>query len=1436
MNKYLSKYFNKTLAFLLTVILIASSITAYIIANPQNPLQHDNLQITGMPSPWPNHVVRFNFNRPPLNSATSPGAPDHRPGFGGHPEGYDFFMRNATTGQPFNYAIPWYTREVPLANVNDVNIQQDIPLNVVAGMPGSIIAFQTIPFHYHFEQVGVSPITGDPVFDWVRAPLPPGNPIQLQQQVLFMTDINVDVENIGGNMVVIWDNPTFDGLQVFPRFRIRYGIYGSAVFSDRIVDETAWQVLPGNRLSFTIPHSAALIPGMRYSVDVLPLGIAGTNFPTSVSVGDTNRFIARNPGRNYVNNDFYLRPYLSVRAEGASYLLATWAPIPSSPALHVTRVELWSATNLEDLESTPPMGTSRLLLTLPNTTTTHTVRTPIPTEEMWFVVLYHMSDGGIMRSNEVIFHPDLVGFTPYNPRIIEGSYSGEVGGLSLDLTWEAFTRPPYTALEQANSFPLPGFGTTYIDRNLEYRVWITDEITLLSNLSLLPQVAMLGPDNLGAPRRETISMVPFIQNYVFDHSFTTFVSQGGAINPLIDNRVYYIAIQAVRSEGGVVYESQIAFYAVFIPPSADLSLIPPIVDVRTYDVSSDSITIEWSSAWWEIYNPATHGWYNVIGNRNGQPVFGDAALSVNNVMLWDEDFVSAPSSVIAEARIRDEIASIGLDSSLMPIRFRDFRNIPNRSYEINVATSVNVNAAGGYEEYVRQIINSPGVWQNIGLGTLVGETALRRHEIPNLIENTSYFIFFRPVNLEGPAHYPSFTTGTTIATRPPLTPDLTVPILEVIYEDTTDHSITLRFNGTFELEFEMFFSELLSDFPEGGGRLPITNEFIRENGIERDGFIYITVPNLFPSTWYHFWIRSRLDAQTSIWSNPVSEQTLPVQRPQAPTSIIRASNTSLSAINTEHNLELSHDDANSLILELGRIFSDQHNNNAPPTTAYTASNDYTTWHTRTGHRVSYIAEFGSLVANRTYYTRARTVLTVSRVGQEITRSYSYIWQLATNPDFLDATEIIIPEIIGEPAPGQLIRIESDWGPTFPFHSGQDDGEFDSDQNPDMFPLPDQDFYFLGPNSGNNFTLTYRLRGNRLGADGNRDNQVSERFISRLIQNRTFNFEIDMQSWQGAAPIHNRRIEIPLGIVEAFDERRINLTINAGNLNITIPYRSIITEEVRAIPNLNRFSIVEINLATGGAPAVNAVSNLVSAPQTISVSVTEGSHTVEIEEFLRDLRLQMNTPASHTSVNNAGGYINHRNSGGWARQNTTLNGSVASFTTRHASSFTVISRAPANTVAAAGTAYQMMYVTSVLNITDLVTYNELAPIHPNQFNQIVGAVAMRQQTVSMNDPISQGLFTSLGRGGMLVPGGSVSRAAGISALVRLLEVRTGSEVSFFPSLEDSSFPDMAEAPASLQRNLLKAESLGFIRGNTLSPEDAFTFGDLMYILYIILQTS
>ncbi|MCL1925455.1 MAG: hypothetical protein FWF50_07720 [Defluviitaleaceae bacterium] len=1426
-------------SLILIAIMLLTSLPLQIFANPQNPIPNDGLNIQGFATAAPNHHIGFNWRRPPLFAGPTN---DHREGFNGHPEGYEIFTRNATVNGSFNYTMPWQTIPVAVENVNVQNLSADFPFNVPAGSQGSIHSFQIIPFHYHYQIIGTN-AAGGPMWGWVRAPFAPASPPATHPQTLFMTDINVDVENIGGNMVVIWDNPTFDGEQVFPRFQLQYGVYGqTTTFPARIIDSSMWQVLPGNRLSFTIP-ATNLVPGTRYSVSVLPLGQVGTTFPNNVSVtlfGGTQHLvpIARTPGRIYYNNDFYLHPYLSVRAEGANYLLANWAPLIPNPPLTVSRVELWSATDPIDLATVPPIGTSRVLLTLPDTQTTHTVRTPIPTMETWFVVIYHMSDGSTMRTNVVHFHPSLVGFTPYSPRILYGSYEGTPPNISLDLTWEAFTRPPYTAAEQGQTTPLPGFGNVYIDRNLNYTVWITDELELLTPESLLtlPPVTILEPTDLPNPRRETLRTAPLVQNYVFDHTFTQYVNRTGTINPLTDNRVFYIAIQATRTEGTELERSQIAFYAIFIPPSADLTVIPPMVPVRTYDVGETTITIEWNQAWWEVHNPSNNGWYNIIGNNNGTPVFGEPALVHPHVILWGEDFVVAPSPLIAEARIRDALTTIGLNPALMPIRFRDFRNDPTRSYEINVVTQAAMAEYGTYEEYVRSIINNPSVWQNINQGTEVPNTPTRRHQITGLLQNTAYFIFFRPVNQHGTAHYPTFTTGTTIAVTPPLVPDLTVPILEVIPAETTDHSISLRFNGSFALEYELFHSTLLADFPEGGGSVAVTNEFIRENGREQDGFIYITIPNLFPGTWYHFWMRARYGTQTSIWSNPVSERTRDLAPPQAPTSIIRASATSLAAINTEHGLELSHAAANRLILELGRIFSDQQTNNAPITTDYTSNNEYTTWHPRTSHRVTYVVNFDNLVPNRRYYTRARTVLTVSRQGDEVIRDYSYIWQLANNPEFLDAIEIIVPSLVGEPTPGEILRIQSDWSITFPFFTGQDDSEFDSDTNPDLFPLPDQDFYFIGPNPGNDFTLTYRIRGNQIGADGNRDNQVNERFISRLVTNRTFNFEIDMSSWQGPNPIHNRTVQIPFGVIEAFDERQINLTIDAGNLTLTIPYRSIINDEVRRMPGLNRFSTVELTLATGNIPQIEQVPSLISTPHTLTASVIEGNNTVNITQFARELRLEMNLPNSHAQNNAVAGYLNHRNTGGWARQNSETNRDTVSFRTRHAGSYAVISRLPAAVTAGAATAAHMAVVTSILSITDLTNYNELAPVHPNQFNQIVSAAASRSQTVAMNQPLSQATFTSLGRSGMLVSGNSVSRADGIASLVRLLEVRTGSEVAFFPTLAESSFSDMGAVPSNLQRNLLKAESLGFIRGNTVNPEANFTFGDLMYILYIVLQAS
>ena len=1476
---------SKIIAFFLIFVMLSAYIPPVpVFANVQNPVS--NLSINGVipPPPADNaYNINLSWNLPiianPLNMVPVPST-----NLGNHQAphehvGYEIVIRNLSTAQTIQ--TPWPVTPALAPNATNISLFS-IPDTIF--LPGRIYGLSVNPYHFHQHTIigpGGIPITElRPV-----RPAPATNP-----EVLFLTDIPVEL-NRGptGGILVSWINPRVGNAQVFSGFELHYkrnqeawGANPPIVVTSSLADIT--QTVNGQRWMFEIVDPNLRI-GTWYDVKVVPLIGVSPFVPFSagqvalVNVNNMPFQIARSH-REFQANDFYLSPRLVVTPEGWDVRL-NWDSVlgAGEPNTYVRRAEIWSFTTPREESWMPTVADgATLLLTIAGTPgaeiiTRHFV-TPRPNVRTWYVVVFHFSNGDIMKTNHDDYDPAFNDFIPYSPMIRDIFHVGQQPpNLEIDITWRAFTRPPYTLLEQNFTGP-----RGFLDQDVVYYIFITDELELLHGEdrtqvhgSAMTPVARLPATGLTPLILDVLNSDPLRDEYYFRSRFNQYVNRQGEMRLLEDNKVYYVKIIAVRTIAREEHHSRPAFASVYIPPGGDISLIPQMVPVRIKEdangvqvVTENSITIQWDLRWYEAFNSATNSWYNIVGVSPGSNlVFGSDALRYypNVIRLWDERYTLAPTESLARARILEDLGLASYTAAAaLPIRLMDVSDV---DYQIHVAEYALMSAIGTYEEYFDSLLGQPGLWLNIGRGNPSDTSNQREFTITTshmpsgaLQENTSYIIFFRPINTAGPAHFPTWVSATTLMPRPPLDVIPTVPILQVV--GVTDTSVRLRWNGSFEFLYELYFSQFLSDYPEGGGRIGISNEQIRaynvvtvENG---QSFIYFTVTGLFPNTLYHFWVRAVNEAGTpSAWSNPVSATTLDIQPPEPPSAIMLASATSLQAYNAENGTNWQRGMPNNLIIEWMRIFADLNNASpGPVSNTYTVSGGVASWLNSPSLSATYMALFDELIANRRHYVRARTWLTVTRGegGVGIVRSYSYEVHLATNSDFLDPIIIIIPSMADFiAAPGQMRRLESRWSDTFSFFSGQTEDEYDGAVNADLFPLPDQDFEFIYVGG----TLVYRFRSNQIDQWGNRDNLADERFISRLVQNRTFVFDVDVSAW-GSYPVHTRVVEVPMGIIQAFDERQIDLRINAGNLTLTIPHGSLVTNQVRNTQGFNRFTRTLINLTQVDPPALGVAPALASPPHTLTVEFIEGLNIVQISEFAKPVQVEMTLPAGHNQeTNNIRGYLSNWRTGGWQAQATTMplpaaqlagvpqviavRPPMASFNVTHVGTYTLMSTPP--TAPAAGVVNEtldaMQRVNAHLRITDMGAYNENATIHPQQFNQIIAAVATRSETVQMNAAMDQRTFTSLGRSGMLISGGTVSRQAGISSLVRLYETRTRMQVSWFPSVSESSMPDIGTVDAQFRTNMLKAEALGFHRGDTINPNAPMTFGDLMFILDIILSS-
>jgi hypothetical protein len=138
----------------------------------------------------------------------------------------------------------------------------------------------------------------------------------------------------------------------------------------------------------------------------------------------------------------------------------------------------------------------------------------------------------------------------------------------------------------------------------------------------------------------------------------------------------------------------------------------------------------------------------------------------------------------------------------------------------------------------------------------------------------------------------------------------------------------------------------------------------------------------------------------------------------------------------------------------------------------------------------------------------------------------------------------------------------------------------------------------------------------------------------------------------------------------------------------------------------------------------------------------------------------------------------------------------------------------------------------MNIADMNVYIPEAGITADQFNNLVTAVAKSSLTVELNAALSAADRQSLTRANLLMSGSTVSREAGISAMVRLYEIKTGVPV-YQPTLGETRYHDIAQADPIYQPGLLKAVNLSFL-GDAANPKGALTMGDAFYMVDIIWQ--
>ncbi len=1429
----MNKKFKKVISSLLVLSFVLTYIPMDIVLANYQSLVTSMSIANRTPKGSRTSVIDVSWSQPTTSTKEDTSASDGKVAH--TPEGYNIYYRNGTKREAYNTNnMKNHTDTTQLTDTINAPLADN-----------SIYSFYVDPYHTH-----QSPDINKGSY---LAPKEPGTIVES----LNLTDITVSSESVNGGFKLTWGNPTYMGSNVFNGY-ILYYVPQTSSSNASINTNTAPSITmklddkdvvynADGTVTYTFETSNVVV-GQKYSLKIEPLY---NNSPIRLSTS-TSKIITVN-GKDYqfahtdsTTHEFrydgaYVKPSLYIREEGTDKVRLYWNPISSASGSTVRTIEIFSYIN-DDPSQEVLIGT--LAGTSATSINNWLVNTPDTLTSYKIVITY--SDGTKMESNKAYYDPAFNDFDPYKPIIHKVVPDTSSSISNFTMFWQAFLRKPYNDVEE--SLVIPKYKNLYNDTELSYKIWVTDDLNNLDDnyfqqyYILDDQASSFKSSDLTVDGKSTLAYSTNISQYY------TYENGEALLKNIEGNKIYYIKILATRN--GTLEKSEEEYYSIYFPPTGDLTLTPLTMGTPPLRIAKDengaeivtdkTIDITWDKLWFEVYDEVTEQWYSVVGkDDNGNIVFGKAALSLenkNNILELYSPFDTSQTLETAKTTIN---AFLGVND--IPTRKMD---ISTSKYEIFTVQYNYLEEQGGYETYLETIKDSE-LWQPVtGTGTNPKFT-VSTEQAPNtgnLSSNTAYVVYMRTYTLDSEgnrvyAYNPSYVVGNTTETPGDLVIVPPAQIIEAV--SSTSSSVTFRWEYDASFTYKFKYSFKITDYPAGGIEVP--HETLLADGelrtVNDKTYLYYTIESLFPETVYYGWVNATNGKNVSDWSTPASIQTLVLETPVAPKGLGPMGSENVKVINDNNQTSYTAIAEDYIIIEWTRLFKDTE---IPESGISNDDKDY-------GDEIlldSYITntygvKFNNLNANERYYFRVKSRIIATKNEDGTAQiGYNYIISMADNEDFLDAREFQVPFNEAVDNGVDVIIKESEWSSTVSLVTGKSDSEYDGDFDPNLYPLPETDYELIYDSVTGE--LTYVFRGPGVDSTGKPNNGSDQRFISKVINDKIYDFSVDLTKYNGIN-VPKSKVEIPYSIITALQKQKVTLTFKTDNMYTKInlnTFSDAVKQQKITGLNKNTKAIISFEDKTNLYGLLGTGQSYVSTPQSVSLKLVTDNRTAEINTLQTPINVALAIDNRFLAQDkNVGMYKQvNGNTANWTPTYSKYNSANNKFyyDTKNTGTFTVISKdvpvatntGSTSSVSAENALYS---VNSAINITDLTYFNPSTLITANQFNNIVWAVANNGTSVAMNKTLDQTAYTGLGRAKLLVSGSYVTREKGLASIARLYELKTKEAVAPVSKLSEQGYSDYAKVDSAYSQGVNKAIDIGLVSGSTIRPKDNMTLGEFMTMI-------
>ena len=1283
---------------------------------------------------------------------------------------------------------------------------------------GRLYELKVQPGHNHVSDDGER---------WTKAPL---NSATKDPVKYFVTDLNTIAREKEDNIEVVWEyipGATYKLVYIAKEANNKNEVDGvennvAGVGSNSVTlkanDMNVFTEGGIRKVKFTIDDT---IPGQKYSAYVIVTGISGTFIKDSwsnVGVNTTTPKIAHatrsiklnitNIGKNRIELSWNVRSWMTSEIE----MVKIWRKVEGE-----RNYTLIGTMNNADLTAT---DTGRFEHDEPKKTS------------LYYVEFFIKGESNTIKTNEEPYVPYELREQPLKPQVPEPFNSSisleelsttknnylvknddvtvdkmkdntfhtkSLSPLQVQLVWDA----PMKKNENGKTVP---------EHEMLYDIWVTESNEQLDDTATKPIL-----ENFSIPEGQDDSLIKTQASKEvvgFKTLLTQYTTNTGSVRNLLSNKTYYIKIVAKRDYSGTLVESQPTVVAITIDKNGDISKPPvlakPPLRVQEGGIEQNAITIEWLEKWYEIKakDPSKYSaddkeyflakmWNSVVYTGGIPHIKFKAGDNLTEHRLINENELKAVKSVTPNygTDYEDREVNLGEDVKyeVKPILYDDVIAVLKEE-----SPEVTTSGAIGIEKWIiENESDSIDGWTTITPSDVNHNDGLpwKDYKVAGLKANTRYVILIRAYRtLEDGTKlmqtFPSFVIATTDSDFKEPEAKPMVPVLNP--NGVTDSSVSVWWQYNEDFNYEIVYSRL--DDPEAAISWPVEISTVpgEDNYVSNGAKAQVTITGLMPETTYNVWIKAKqkVGIEKSAWSNPVTQTTLSIEKPDVPRGLGPA--------------------AYQSILEIGQDF-------APVT------GDYIT--------VEWLKD-------------VEDVADVEATDKGL-KTYSYVLEFANNPEFLDAIvvntsdagegsyEVLAKNMVKftgldankpyyvrvktvltftDPESKREIVKESDFCATVRIMTKTSDGEYDGGDNDNIVIYPEAivDSYTNG-------VWTKEIVD-------------TAKIISQIQNSNNYFLSVTMENYKNKYDADIRRLKMPKNIVDALINQGMALKVITNVGIYEIPGKTL-----RFYSNqYSARDMVQFDFTKATTTNLSAIGR--SYPETFVKGerfavMFRGSNKNTVVQKLDDymkvkLKLELVGQYNFANINT---YMYSYNTNTWSKQNPVIETQTDSYfvySTPYTGLHVLYERV--TTTSSSNTTYIMNELKAAYDIRGLgEIYSKQDYVEGNQYIQLLMGIAQNKSSIDLTASVTNDLRNKARTSGIYISqsSGMVTKEQAIAGVVKLYELKQGYQVK-------PSKVTLTGVSSTYKDAVGKAYALGLI-DETINPSGKITYSELCdWIIQVI----